>query len=51
MLDERKRLRRHRQAVARRKAESKAFWIDVSAFFGIFSLSAVVIFSILAITI
>jgi len=51
MLEERKRIRRHRQAVARRKAESRAFWIDVGAFFTIFVLSAVVVFSILAITI
>ena len=36
MLDERKRIRRHRQAVARKQAENKAFWIDVAAVLAIF---------------
>ena len=43
MLDERKRIRRHRQAVARKQAENKAFWIDVAAVLGAMIISAVII--------
>ena len=43
MLDERKRIRRHRQAVARRQAENKACWIDVAAVLGAMIISAVII--------
>ena len=49
MLEERKRIRRHRQAVARRKAESKAFWIDVTAVLGAMIVSAVIIVGAVAI--
>jgi len=36
MMEERKRIRRYRQNEMRRKAQAKAFWIDVAALvFGI----------------
>ena len=43
MLDERKRIRRHRQAVARKQAENKAFWVDAAAILGAMIISAVII--------
>jgi len=49
MMEERKRIRRHRQAVTRRKAESKAFWMDVGVCFGVILLSAAIVAMIFAI--
>ena len=49
MLEERKRIRRHRQAVARSKAENKAFWIDAIAVLGAVLVSSVIIAGTVAI--
>ena len=49
MMEERRRIRRHRQVTARKKAELKAFWMDVGACFGVILLSAAVVAMIFAI--
>ena len=43
MMEERKRIRRYRQAEVRRKAESKAFWLDVTAVISAMIVSAFII--------